>query len=158
MEALDLALLQPLEEHFGFVGITYGFAGPDLVRAIRKRAAENLVGPNIAADKDQHAGHELNSRGKRICRRDGFAVDLLIPDRSSFEVAIWIEENLPFDRMYLYGPDQPLHLSWAPAPVGHVIRMGERKNGRPLPTRPLKRPLREELGDLVSQKDSPQSP
>ena len=33
-------LLKPLEERYGLVSLTYGFAGPQLVKAIVKRAAE----------------------------------------------------------------------------------------------------------------------
>ena len=31
------------------------------------------------------------------------------------EVADWIIENLPFDRLYFYGSDRPIHVSFGPS-------------------------------------------
>ncbi len=98
-------LLAPLEERFGVVTLTYGFAGPELVKAIKKRAAEGGWLPNISPAGDQHAGHELNTHGKPTCKRGGIAVDLRVPGVSSEEVAAYVTENLPFDRIYLYSPE-----------------------------------------------------
>jgi len=124
-------LLTPLEERYGVVVLTYGFAGPELVKAIRKRAEEGGWLPNIHPPGDQHAGHELNSRGTRICKRDGIAVDLRVPGECSEDVATWVIESLSFDRIYLYGPDRPFHMSWAPEPVrvGQVVRMLPKAGG-----------------------------
>jgi len=122
-------LLHPLEARFGVLEITYGFAGPELVKAIRKRATEGGWLPNINPATDQHAGHELNTRGKRICKHDGIAVDLRVPGTSSDVVSEWVRASLPFDAIYLYGPDRPFHLSWSPEPRGTVIRMMPKKSG-----------------------------
>lgn len=130
---IEVQLLQPLLNHFGPFHISYGFAGPALLRAIRGRARVEGRNPQIAPHLDQHCGHELSRSGRRICARDGLAVDLKVPERSSEDVAAWIIENLPFDRLYLYGPDRPLHLSWAPRPLGQVVRMIEGPSGRLLP-------------------------
>jgi len=46
-----------------------------------------------------------------------------VPGHSSEDVANWVIETLPFDRIYLYGGDKPFHLSWSPEPIGQVIRM-----------------------------------
>ncbi len=117
----DLAstLLDPLRAHFGVVALTYGFAGPALTKHIPGR---------ISPPHDQHAGFEHNARGARVCARDGQACDLHVPGRGSLEVARWIRDALPFDRIYLYGDDRPLHLSFAPEPRGAVIAM--RPGGR----------------------------
>ena len=109
--------------------MTYGFAGPELIKAIKKRAAEGRWFPNICPETDQHAGHELNTRGTRICKHDGISVDLRIPGRSADEVSDWVRANLAFDAIYLYDPDDPFHLSWSPEPRGTVIRMVPKKNG-----------------------------
>jgi len=122
-------LLRPLEEHFGLIDITYGFAGPELVKAIKKRAAEGGWLPNINPKTDQHAGHQLNTRGNRICKHDGIAVDLRVPGVSSDLVSDWVRANLPFDAIYLYDPEDPFHLSWSPTPRGTVIRMVPWKDG-----------------------------
>jgi hypothetical protein len=116
-------LLAPLEEHYGVVTLTYGFAGPELLKAVKLRAQKGGWLPNISPIGDQHAGYERNQLGNRICKRDGIAVDLRVPGHSSEDVAKWVVETLPFDRIYLYGGDKPFHLSWSPDPTGQVIRM-----------------------------------
>jgi hypothetical protein len=122
-------LLAPLEERFGVVTLTYGFAGPELLKAVKQRAQDGGWLPNISPIGDQHSGYERNQLGNRICKRDGIAVDLRVPGHSSEDVAGWAIDNLPFDRIYLYGGDKPFHLSWAPRPVGQVIRMVQAKSG-----------------------------
>jgi hypothetical protein len=130
---MEAQLLTPLLQHFGPFHISYGFASAALVRAIRARARQEGRTPQIAPHLDQHCGHERNRSGRRICTRDGLAVDLQIPDVSSEDVAAWIIANLPFDRLYLYGPDRPLHLSWSPQPLGQVVRLIRLPSGRLLP-------------------------
>lgn len=134
MRALCVTLLDPLQAQFGPITLTYGFAGPALVRAVRARAHAEGRTPCIAPALDQHAGYELGRSGRRICNRDGLAVDLQIPPYPANQIAAWIIEHLPFDRLYLYGPDRPLHLSWAPTPVGQVVEMvWDRHSGRRVP-------------------------
>ena len=133
IEQLDRELIQPLESRYGIVILTYGFAGRELTKAVEKRAGEGGWLPNISPASDQHAGHELNTHGTRICKRDGFAVDLRVPGQSSLDVAAWVSENLPFDRMYLYDDERPFHLSWAPNPVAMVVRMVKMESGRLVP-------------------------
>src|SRR5262245_20465809 len=127
-------LLAPLEERYGVVTLTYGFAGPEQLKAVKLRAQKGGWLPNISPIGDQHAGHERSLQGKRICKRDGIAVDLRVPGHSSEDVANWVIENLPFDRIYLYDGDKPFHLSWSPKPVGQVIRMKQAKSGFLYPT------------------------
>ena len=133
IECLHNELLRPLEEEFGVVVLTYGFAGRELVKAVQERATAGGWRPNVSPDVDQHAGYELNTLGNRICKRDGIAVDLLVPGRSSIEVRNWIVGRLPFDRIYSYGHDRPLHLSWAPEPVGQVVEMSTKAAGTLMP-------------------------
>jgi hypothetical protein len=105
------------------------------MKAIKKRAVEGGWLPNISPDGDQHAGHELNSRGKAICRRGGIAVDLRVPGVSSEDVAAYVIEKLPFDRIYLYSATQAFHMSWVDPEfrTGQVIRMIPTKTGGLVP-------------------------
>ena len=135
IEGMQRDLLTPLEERFGLVTLTYGFAGPELVKAIKKRAAEGGWLPNISPAGDQHAGHELNTHGKAICKRGGIAADLRVPGVSSEDVAAYVIENLPFDRIYLYSAAQAFHLGWVDPEfrIGQVIRMIPTKSGGLVP-------------------------
>ena len=123
IRSLETELLEPLEKRYGIVTLTYGFAGPELVAAVQARASAGGWLPNITPHGDQHAGHELNARGNRICKRDGIAVDLRVPGQSSLDVAKWVIDNLRFDRIYLYAAERAFHMSWAPDPVGQVVEM-----------------------------------
>ncbi len=105
ISALARAILDPLHERFDSVEITYGFAAPSLTRHIPGAIAPAL---------DQHAGAEPSPRGGPLCPRGGQACDLRVPGVSSLEVARWIRTHLPFDRLYLYGPDRALHVSHGP--------------------------------------------
>lgn len=133
--SMQRELLAPLEARYGIVTLTYGFAGPELLKAIENRAAEGGWLPSISPRGDQHAGYELNTLGNRICRRDGIAVDLRVPGVSSEEVAEWVIATLPFDRIYLYSATRPFHMSWAPEHlrVGQVIRMVPLTSGGLMP-------------------------
>lgn len=126
LHALTVHLLDPLIDYFGMIRLTYGFAGPALTRHISAR---------IAPELDQHAACELNRLGKRICSRQGAAVDFIVEDEDMLEVARWIAGHLPFDRMYVYGPHRPLHLSHGPETHRQVTVMlpGKSGNGRLYP-------------------------
>jgi hypothetical protein len=63
----------------------------------------------------------------------GAAVDFIVEDESMLEVAQWVVANTPFDRLYFYGDDLPLHVSFGPDHSRHVIRMGAGKSGRLIP-------------------------
>ncbi|GIU33051.1 hypothetical protein L2719_17515 [Shewanella schlegeliana] len=111
LKRLSVNLLDPIVEQFGPITLTYGFCSPELARAIKKN--DN---PHIAPNLDQHASHELNRKGKLICPRLGAAVDFFVdamPNQMD-EVALWIAENLKFDRIYYYGKSRPLHISYGP--------------------------------------------
>lgn len=123
-EILERILLE-----FGRPIISFGFCSSHLANEIKKRPS-----PHIAPELDQHAGFELNTRGKRICQRDGFAVDFFVQGVPSSQLVDWIEKSANYDRIYFYGDDRPLHVSIAPSPVRQVIDMRP-INGRRVPKR-----------------------
>lgn len=113
---LDLAtkVLDPIIDYFGMIKLTYGFASPDLTKLVHGRIAPKL---------DQHAAHEVNRLGKPICDRMGAAVDFLVEDENMIEVGKWIAANVPFYRMYIYGADRPIHISYGPQPNSQITLM-----------------------------------
>ncbi len=121
---LATTILDPVEAHFGPITLTYGFAGPALTREIDGRIYPAL---------DQHAGHERTAKGKVICERGGAAVDFFCEGVSSADVARWIVAELPFDRLYFYGADRPLHVSVGPQRAGQVTLMLPGPSGRRVP-------------------------
>lgn len=106
---LAIEILDPVVRQYGQPRLTYGFCGTELRRAILTNQS-----PGIAPRLDQHAACELNQRGKLVCPRQGAAVDLIYPGKNSYQVALWLAQHTPFDRLYLYGPDRPLHISYGP--------------------------------------------
>jgi hypothetical protein len=114
LHSLATRILDPLIEYFGAIKLTYGFCSPELSRHIRERVAPSL---------DQHVCEEQKSNGSLNCSRGGAACDFLIEDEDMREVAKWIVENLPFDRLYYYGNDRPLHISWTDAPSFKAYEM-----------------------------------
>jgi hypothetical protein len=67
------------------------------------------VSPNL----DQHMAHEVNRSGKYYCDRLGAACDFKILDLPSDElVESILKQALPFDSLYFYGPDRPIHISY----------------------------------------------
>ncbi|WP_422463681.1 hypothetical protein [Endozoicomonas sp. ALB115] len=111
---VDLAtyILDPVYEQFGALEITYGFCSPTLATARKKLAKEQGVLPSIYPKLDQHSCFEKNRKGDIICSRGGSACDFHVPDTSSLEVTTWIVKQLPFDRLYFYGHDKPIHVSY----------------------------------------------
>ena len=124
---LTTKILDPVIEYFGSIRLTYGFSSAELTRNILRGIAPKL---------DQHAACERGPRGALICERGGAACDFLVEDEDMREVADWIVANLPFDRLYFYGPDRPIHVSYAPEPAGLAYRMVASPTKRPMP-RPL---------------------
>ena len=49
------------------------------------------------------------------------------------EVARWVVANTPFDRLYVYGNDLPIHGSCGPEHTRQVVRMIPGKSGRTVP-------------------------
>ncbi|MGX2041383.1 DNA phosphorothioation-associated putative methyltransferase [Methylocaldum sp. MU1018] len=114
---LATRILDPVIDYFGMIKLTYGFCSPEMAKQIPGRIAPKL---------DQHSAHELNRQGKPICSRLGAAVDFIVEDEDMEEVARWIMAELPFDRLYFYGKDRPLHVSYSNSPRGSAweLRQG----------------------------------
>jgi hypothetical protein len=70
-----------------------------------------------------------------ICSRGGAACDLLVEDEDMEQVADWIIANLPFDRLYFYGPDRPVHVSYSERGERKAYRLVAIDGGRFLPRR-----------------------
>ena len=124
MRTLCAAVLDPVTVHFGRLELTYAFASAALTRRIPGR---------IHPPADQHAGHEVNRRGKPICPRLGLAVDFLVPTADSREVARWIVTKTAFDRLYFYGSQRPLHVSVGPDHARQIVFMRSGPSGRLIP-------------------------
>lgn len=124
----DLAtqILDPIINYFGGIRLTYGFCSHELGKHITKRVAPKL---------DQHAALETTRAGKSICERGGAACDLYVEDEDMRDVADWIVANTPFDRLYFYGSDRPIHVSYSSSGSQQAFRLTETKSGRLIPRR-----------------------
>jgi DNA phosphorothioation-associated putative methyltransferase len=122
----DLAahVLDPIIDYFGMVRLTYGFCSPALAKEISGR---------IDPKRDQHAAHERSRAGRPVCQRLGAAVDFLVEDENMLEVAQWVAANTPFDRLYFYGRDRPIHVSYGPNHDRQIVRMLSAESGRLYP-------------------------
>ena len=49
------------------------------------------------------------------------------------EVAQWLVQNTPFDRLYFYGNDKPLHVSYGEEHNRAIVLMLPGKSGRLVP-------------------------
>lgn len=117
-------VLDPLMDYFGGIDLTYGFACGALSRRIRR---------GVAAELDQHAACERKRTGAPVCERGGAACDFLVADEDMAEVALWIVENTAFDRLYFYGREYPLHVSFGPQHSREVVIVSESAAGRRVP-------------------------
>lgn len=124
----DLAskLLDPIIDYFGSIQLTYAFCSPELSKHILSRVAPKL---------DQHAAHEVDRKGNLICNRQGAACDFIVEDENMREVADWVITNVPFDRLYFYGEDRPIHLSFGPQNSCAAYAMIKTASGATLPRR-----------------------
>lgn len=123
-------ILLPIQNEFGEVSVTYGFTSHSLLKEIQKF---NPI--HIAPKLDQHASNEVNSKGKLICDRGGAACDIFVVgfENKMHEVAKWAADNLPFDRIYLYGNDRPIHISIGPEHSRFIQVMNTNKDGKRFP-------------------------
>ena len=117
-------VLDPVIDWFGMVRMTYGFCSPELSRKIPGR-----IDPKL----DQHSSCEQNRLGNPVCTRQGAAADFIVDDEDMREVAQWVVANTPFDRLYFYGADLPIHVSYGPENNRQIVRMMKGSQGRLLP-------------------------
>lgn len=117
-------ILDPVIDYFGPIKITYGLCTAELRKNISKR---------VAHDRDQHAAAELKRGGGAVCERGGAACDFFVEDEDMEEVAEWVIANLPFDRLYFYGKDRPLHVSFGPEHSRLPFRMNQNSAGNLYP-------------------------
>jgi hypothetical protein len=101
-------------DYFGMIRLTYGFCSRELAKEISGR---------IAPEIDQHAAHERKSNGAPVCKRLGAACDFLVEDEDMEEVANWVFENTEVDRLYFYGKDRPIHVSYSSTPARQFVAM-----------------------------------
>ena len=121
---LGSKILDPVIDYFGMINLTYGFCSHELGKHINKGVAPKL---------DQHSAHELNSKKNLICSRLGAAIDFIVEDENMREVADWVAENTPFDRLYFYGVDRPIHVSYGPEQKGEYIDLVMTESGQQVP-------------------------
>jgi hypothetical protein len=121
---LAVNILDPVIDYFGMIKLTYGFCSPELAKQIPGRIAPQL---------DQHAAHEKKRNGTFVCERLGAAVDFSVEDENMEDVARWIMENLPFDRLYFYGSDSPIHVSYSISPLREAWEVRLQSEGRKVP-------------------------
>ncbi|MFB2898744.1 hypothetical protein ACE1CI_38010 [Aerosakkonemataceae cyanobacterium BLCC-F50] len=118
IEALTQFILEPIINYFGVENfrLTYGFCSKDLKKYLAKKDPETgLKNGRVAPEIDQHLAHEINKNGKYYCQRLGSACDFLILGSGSDRVIDWIlAQKLPFDSLYFYGVDRPIHISYGP--------------------------------------------
>lgn len=124
LQRLARDVLDPAIDEFGPIEITYGFASQELTRHVPGR-----IDPSL----DQHAGHELRRDGRPICRRLGAAADFRFAGLCSRVLAAWIALNVPFDRLYFYGSDRPIHVSVGPEESRAVVSMLPGPSGKRVP-------------------------
>ncbi|MEM1279663.1 MAG: hypothetical protein AAGG53_06455 [Cyanobacteria bacterium P01_H01_bin.152] len=118
LEALCRHIIDPVIDVFGRerFQLTYGFCSVDLKRWLAKKDPVTGVKNGIASPNlDQHMAHEVNRNGKYYCSRLGAACDFRIVDLPSDELVNWfVVQGLPFDSLYFYGVERPIHISYGP--------------------------------------------
>jgi hypothetical protein len=118
LEALCQYIIDPVIDGFGRdrFKLTYGFCSADLKRWLAKKDSVTGKKHGIATPSlDQHMAHELNRNGRYFCDRLGAACDFRILDLPSDALVDWIvAQGLPFDSLYFYGADRPIHISYGP--------------------------------------------
>jgi hypothetical protein len=116
LEALCQHILDPVIDHFGRerFQLTYGFCSKDLKRLLSQKHPETgIKNGRVDPSRDQHMAHEVNRNGKYYCDRLGAACDFRIVGVKSDHLVEWIlEQRSPFDSLYFYGRDRPIHISY----------------------------------------------
>ncbi|MBD1853639.1 hypothetical protein [Leptolyngbya sp. ST-U4] len=118
LKALCQHILDPAITHFGMeqFQLTYGFCSKDLKRFLAQKDPETgIKNGRVDPSRDQHMAHEKNRNGKYYCDCLGAACDFRIVKLESNRLVEWIlEQQLPFDSLYYYGGDRPIHISYSP--------------------------------------------
>jgi hypothetical protein len=115
--ALCETILDPLIDKFGRdrIQLTYGFCSNDLRRFLERRDPETgRKHGRIYPPTDQHMGYERKRSGVYYCRKPGAACDFRGVGIPSDRLIDWIVAQLPFDSLYYYGCDRPIHISYGP--------------------------------------------
>jgi hypothetical protein len=116
LEVLCQNILDPVIAHFGRerFQLTYGFCSKDLKRFLAQKDPETgIKNGRVDPSHDQHMAHEKNRNGKYYCDRLGAACDFRLVGLESDRLVEWIlEQQLPFDSLYYYGSDRPIHISY----------------------------------------------
>lgn len=118
LEALCDRIIDPVIEKFGWehFQLTYGFCSVNLKQWLAKKdlvtgVKNGRVSPNL----DQHMAHEKNRNGHYYCSRLGAACDFRIGTFPSDKLVEWVVvQQLPFDSLYFYGTERPIHISYGP--------------------------------------------
>ncbi|MGF1499015.1 MAG: hypothetical protein ACFB8W_19635 [Elainellaceae cyanobacterium] len=118
LEALCQHILDPVMDAFGRerFQLTYGFCSADLKRFLAKKdPVTGLKHGKVSPDRDQHMAHEKNRHGRYYCPRPGAACDFRILELPSDALVDWLMEGRsPFDSLYFYGAERPIHISYGP--------------------------------------------
>lgn len=121
LEALrDLSskIIDPVIARYGVArfSLVYGFCSNDLRKRLqRKNPTTGKPYGRVAPGADQHMAHEVKASGEPFCARVGAACDFKIQGENTRNVIKWmIESRFPFDRIYYYGPDRAVHVSYGP--------------------------------------------
>jgi hypothetical protein len=113
---LNKFIIDPIIDRFGVENfkLTYGFCSPKLKSYLEKKdPVTDKKNGRIDPSRDQHMAHEINSNGKYYCDRLGASCDFLILNNTSDVIVDWIlEEKIPFDSLYFYGKNRPIHISY----------------------------------------------
>lgn len=115
---LNQGIIDPVIDFFGKdrFKLTYGFCSPDLKKFLDKKdPITGIKNGRVAPKIDQHIALEVKKSGKYYCERLGAASDFSIVDLGSDRLVEWIlSQKLPFDSLYFYGEDRPIHISYGP--------------------------------------------
>ncbi len=118
LQDLNYWILDPIIDYFSRdkFKLTYGFCSNDLRLFLEKKdPITGIKNGRVAPMLDQHIAHEVKKNGDYYCKRLGASCDFLIVDIGSDGLVSWIlEQRLPFDSLYFYGQDRPIHISYGP--------------------------------------------
>ncbi len=116
LQQLNQIIVDPIIDYFSYSNfkLTYGFCSPDLKKYLnQKDPVTGLKNGRIDPARDQHMSHEINRRGNYYCTRLGAACDFFVVNLESDHLVDWIlDRKLPFDSLYFYGKNRPIHISY----------------------------------------------